>query len=78
LAERFLQNAENAFAMLAEFPHMGSPIGSWRGHQLRKFPIKDFEEHLIFYITPDDMVVVVRVLHESQEWYRELGVGLHG
>jgi toxin ParE1/3/4 len=75
LAEKFLKNAEKSFAMLAEFPHMGSPVGERQGRQLRKFPIKGFEEHLIFYITPEDRVVVVRVLNESQEWYRELEVG---
>lgn len=69
MAELFLENAESSFSLLAEFPDIGSPVPSPLGtrHKFRKLPIKDFA-HLIFYTTHPDMIVVVRVLHQSQDY----------
>ena len=40
---------------------------------IRKWRIKDFENHLIFYIPQPDGVTIVRVLHAARDWWSLLG-----
>jgi toxin ParE1/3/4 len=41
---------------------------------MRRWRVKDFEHHLIFYFPRSDGVSIVRVLHANQDWWRALGV----
>jgi toxin ParE1/3/4 len=75
-AERFLMNAETSFNDLARQPLIGAPVllhhPSLAG--MRKWHIKDFENHLIFYTPHPDGVSIVRVLHAARDWWSLLGI----
>lgn len=75
-AERFLTNAEISFNDLAEQPMIGSPLAvrdlALAG--IRKWRVKDFNNHLIFYLPRPDGVSVVRVLHAGRDWWSFLGI----
>lgn len=75
-AERFLTDAEASFNDLARQPMIGAPL-TLRHPDLagiRKWRIKDFENHLIFYIPHADGVSIVRVLHAARDWWSLLGM----
>ncbi len=75
-AERFLANAEASFTDLARQPMIGAPV-TLRHPDLagiRKWRIKDFENHLIFYTPHADGVTIVRVLHGARDWWSLLGL----
>ncbi len=36
---------------------------------VRKWPIIDFDNHLIFYIPHPDRMLIVRVLHAARDWW---------
>jgi toxin ParE1/3/4 len=75
-AERFLANAEVSFNDLARQPMIG--VALTLSHSglagMRKWRIKDFDNHLIFYQTRPDGVSIVRVLHAARDWWRLLGL----
>jgi toxin ParE1/3/4 len=75
-AERFLANAEAAFDGLARQPMIGSPLTLKHPDLagMRKWRIKGFDNHLIFYTPAPGGVSIVRVLHASRDWWRLLGV----
>ncbi len=75
VAERFLTNAEASFADLARQPIMGAPL-TLRHPDLagiRKWRVKDFDNHLVFYQPRPDGVSIVRVLHAASDWWSLLG-----
>ncbi len=74
-ANRFLSNAEASFADLARQPGMGAPLTLKHPDLaiLRKWRVKDFDNHLIFYMPRPDGVSIVRVLHASSDWWALLG-----
>lgn len=75
-AERFLASAEATFNDLANQPMIGSPL-TVRNSALtgiRKWPIKEFENHLIFYLPRSDGVSIVRVLYVARDWWGLLGI----
>jgi toxin ParE1/3/4 len=75
-AERFLTNAEASFNDLAGQPIIGAPL-TLRHPDLagmRKWGVKDFENHLIFYLPRPDGVLIVRVLHAARDWWSLLGI----
>jgi toxin ParE1/3/4 len=41
---------------------------------IRKWRIKDFDHHLIFYTPHPDGVSIVRVLHAARDWWSLLGI----
>ena len=41
---------------------------------IRKWHIKDFEHHLIFYTPHPDGVSIVRILHAARDWWSLLGI----
>ena len=41
---------------------------------MRKWRIKGFDNHLIFYMPRPDSVSIVRVLHASRDWWHLLGI----
>lgn len=71
VAERFLANAETSFASLVEQPKMGAPLNlqSPALANLRKWRVKDFERVLIVYQPRQHDILIVRVLHTSQDWW---------
>jgi len=77
VAERFLSNAEASFSDLAQQPKMGAQLKlknpSLSG--IRKWRVKDFDNHLIFYVPSQDGVSIVRVLHGATDWWSLLGIG---
>ena len=75
VAERFLNCAESSFADLALQPKMGAPLNLTRPalFNLRKWRVKDFDNHLIFYEPRPDGVSIVRVLHAASDWWTLLG-----
>ena len=42
--------------------------------ELRKWRVKDFDNHLIFYLPRPDGVSIVRVLHAASDWWGLLGI----
>ena len=42
---------------------------------VRKWRVRDFDNHLIFYLPRQDGVAIVRVLHAAQDWWSLLGIG---
>jgi toxin ParE1/3/4 len=75
-AERFLTHAEAAFDDLSLQPLIGSALQLKHPDLagMRKWRIKGFDNHLIFYIPLPDGVSIVRVLHASRDWWRLLGI----
>ena len=76
VAERFLVSAETSFNALARQPMVGAPL--WLTNPdlagIRKWRVKDFDNHLIFYQPRPDGVSIVRVLHATRDWWRLLGI----
>jgi toxin ParE1/3/4 len=75
-ADRFMDNAEASFALLATQPEMGTPL-TLRATQLagmRKWSVKDFSDFLVFYLPGLDGVTIVRVLHATRDWWDLLGL----
>lgn len=75
VAERFLSNAEASFADLARQPTMGAPLTLKHPDLagMRKWRVKNFDNHLVFYQPRPDGVSVVRVLHAASDWWSLLG-----
>ena len=75
-AERFLERAEASFDALAEQPRMGAPLPLKPPELagLRKSRVRDFDEHLIFYIPSPDGVSIIRVLHAARNGWAVLGI----
>ena len=75
-AERFLTHAEASFNDLAGQPMIGAPLKLRHPElaDIRKWRVKDFDNHLIFYLPRHDGVAIVRVLHAAQDWWSLLGI----
>jgi toxin ParE1/3/4 len=75
-AERFLTNAEISFSDLADQPMIGAPLAVRQPALagIRKWRVKDFDNHLIFYVPRPDGVSIVRVLHAARDWWSLLGI----
>ncbi len=75
-ADRFLTDAENTFNELASHPMIGVTLKLRNPDlvEIRKWRIKDFDNHLIFYVPRSDGVSIVRVLHAARDWWRLLGI----
>lgn len=76
MADRFLANAESSFADLAHQPMLGAPLTLKRPElaNIRKWRVKDFDNHLVFYEPRPDGVSIVRVLHAASDWWSLLGL----
>ena len=75
VADRFLASAESSFTDLARQPMMGAPLYLKRPElaNIRKWRVKDFDNHLVFYEPRPDGVSIVRVLHAASDWWQLLG-----
>jgi len=71
VADRFLQQAEAAVALLAGRPQLGAPLTLSRAElsALRKWQLDGFENHLIFYRPHQQGIAIVRVLHAARDWW---------
>jgi toxin ParE1/3/4 len=63
------------FVYLARQPLMGAPIHltAQALANVRKWRVKDFDNHLVFYQARPDGVTIVRVLHAASDWWHLLG-----
>ena len=68
-ALRFLEQADATFESLSEMPGMGSPyrVRNPRLQGLRCFSVRDFPNHLIFYLPIAGGINVVRILHGARD-----------
>lgn len=76
VADRFLSRVESSFNDLARQPMMGAPVTLKHPDlvSLRKWRVKDFDNHLIFYEPRPDGAYIVRVLHAASDWWSLLGI----
>jgi toxin ParE1/3/4 len=74
IAFRFLDAVEASVDQLSRMPRMGSPRGlknaALKG--LRVWPVKDFDQILIFYVVESEAVKVIRILHGKRDIARIL------
>ena len=72
--ERFLDAVQAECATLASFPKIGSPcfFRNLRLRSLRRHPVSNFENWLIFYQPEEGAIEVVRVLHGARDISRIL------
>lgn len=68
-ALQFFDAVRQTFAKLAQMPGMGRsyPVTNPRLEGLRKWSVKGFEKHLIFYLSLDDYIEIVRILHAARD-----------
>jgi toxin ParE1/3/4 len=69
VAERYFEAFDKTCALLVQQPQAGKPFetGINRLARLRHFPVKGFENHLIFYIPRRNGIEVVRVIHGARD-----------
>jgi toxin ParE1/3/4 len=67
-AVRFQNAVADAMEYLLTMPYLGAPheVQNPLLQGMRKFPIPEFRKYLIFYLTPDGDIEIVRILHTSQ------------
>ena len=68
-AERFLEATENAFHFLAESPGAGArrTFKDPDLSDIRMWPIRGFDKHLVFYREDPSGIEVIRVLHAARD-----------
>jgi toxin ParE1/3/4 len=68
-ARRFLTAAQDACKLLARLPGAGAlrEFENPKLAGLRSWPIKGFENYLIFYLKTDTGIDIVRVLHGARD-----------
>jgi toxin ParE1/3/4 len=77
LAERFVAATRQTFEALALMPRMGLPCGFRKPslRRLRRWPVKDFENWLIFYKTRREGLEIVHVWHGARDIASLFGEG---
>ena len=68
-AQRFIVAFAEATERLAQMPYLGAAcyVENPLLFGLRRWPIKGFEKHIIFYLVIEDALDIVRVLHSAQD-----------
>lgn len=76
-ADHFTEQAMETFRFIAKMPLIGTLYESPHPqlHSLRKFPMQGFEQHLIFYLSREDSIEIIRVLHTKRDIDAALGRG---
>lgn len=76
VADRFLAQAEITFADLVRQPLIGAPVHLQHPAlvQLRKWSVREFGHHLVFYVPHTEGISIVRVLHAASDWWALLGL----
>jgi toxin ParE1/3/4 len=74
VAFRFVDAVEASLQQLLLMPNMGAAreIRNDKLKGLRFWPVKDFEEFLIFYLVQGETVQVIRILHGKRDLDRIL------
>jgi toxin ParE1/3/4 len=74
-AERFLDQLLSTFITLANMPRIGVRCGFRRSatRRLRRWPVKDFENWLVFYQVKRHGVEIVHLLHGARDIENLLG-----
>lgn len=69
VAVRFLSAVREAYRFLAETPGAGAPVRwiSLRLGGVRRWPVRGFENYLIFYRETEWGLEVIRVLHGARD-----------
>jgi len=69
-AIRFLDAVEETFRFLAESSDVGNPCHFRRPTLagMKRWHVRGFPKHLIFYFATEDEVEIVRVLHAARDW----------
>ena len=69
LAERYLTAVEETCRRLAEHPRSGTRYDSGiaKLNGLRHFPVKGFENYLVFYFPRRNGIEVIRVMHGARD-----------
>jgi plasmid stabilization system protein ParE len=64
-AFRFMEAVEASVEQLLSMPYIGAPreLRNQALEGLRFWPVKDFDDFLIFYVVVEDSVRVIRILH---------------
>ena len=73
-ALRFVDAVDESVEQLLRMPNMGAPrkLKNPALKGLRFWPVKDFDEFLIFYVAQADTLRVIRVLHGKRDIARIL------
>lgn len=68
-AMRFFDSVRQTFSQLAQTPGVGTPcqLSNPRLQGLRQWAVKGFKKHLIYYLTDDSSVEIVRLLHSARD-----------
>jgi toxin ParE1/3/4 len=76
IAQRFLESLQNTFESLAKMPKLGvlCTFESAALRRLRRWPVKGFENWLIFYLPRRDGVEIVHEIHGARDIESLLGV----
>ena len=76
LGDRFLVAAADTFERLAESPTLGERTGSRLKSMagVRRWHVRGFPNHLVFYRPTDDGVLIVRLQHSASDWARRMAV----
>jgi toxin ParE1/3/4 len=69
MALQFFDAARQTFSQVAKTPGIGSPyqVENTLLLGLRKWKIQGFGKYLIFYLTQDESIEVLRILHASRD-----------
>ncbi|CAD5941057.1 hypothetical protein PCC9214_01928 [Planktothrix tepida] len=73
-ALRFFDAVRETLANLARMSEIGSlyPINNVHLEKLRRWSVKGFEKYLIFYLSFEDRILIVRILHSARDIERIL------
>jgi toxin ParE1/3/4 len=76
VSESFLDNMEASFRDLVNRPAMATLLRTrtLKLAGVRKWRVRGFESFLIFYVTRQGGISIVRVLHAAQDWWRLLDI----
>jgi len=68
-AFRFLSSADETFLQLAETPRIGRRCDARNPNLkgLRRWPVRGFENFLVFYLEREGVVHIIRVLHGARD-----------
>ncbi len=74
VAERFLGAVQRTIEDIVRMPNGGAPkrLSTGALHDLRSWPVQEFEDIRIYYLATEGLVRVVRVLHGKRDINRIL------
>jgi len=69
LAQRFVDAAQETFEALAVMPRAGVRCGFTRRslERVRRWPVKGFENWLVFYLPKRDGVEILHIIHGARD-----------